>query len=836
MENKHLSWFLGPKAENSDIFVSTLLSIIQDYIHWRRNYYPGDPLLITKKTQREQENEFDKLHQGVAEMMSQLRRNFPFYSPRYIAHMTSDVSMPSMLGYFAGMLYNNNNVSPEAAPVTVEWEIEACNEILKMIGYKPSPTPPKKESTKTEWESYQKRLKDEFGWAHITSGGTVANIEAMWVARIVKYFPLAIRDAAIEKNYALDIKLPNDELVDIKTLAAKDIVTIKPNTAIYLYARFIETIVKNEGVSVSKAAQISETLMSKSPYSLQNGLGKLFSDFQPVIFASGTAHYSIKKAADVLGIGKNNVILIKTNGQFKMDIKDLESKINKSLKENKFPLAVVGVGATTEHGAVDPIDEIVELRKKFEQEKNISFWLHVDSAWGGYINSVFNIDGDEESAIRLNKIAQKLNISFDKLENQDVESRVYHLLEATKNRIFLKSDNPDYTQKVAIFKSRMDDSKAYITKNDYEGFIKACKKILLDFGQTLYLSEDLRLTDIIKKEDFDISNADISDDTALFVHDTIDFSFKNYQKTKEIRWGGKPLVNAFLAFKHADSVTIDPHKLGYIQYPCGVVAFRNDRVRHFIMQRAPYLTSTGHNALIHNPPRHINGIDFEKLTTQNLPYDDYQVSIDAFGPFILEGSKPGAAAAALWLATKIIPLNRKNHGELIKTTIIAARELFEWLISWNKIVHKTLNEDVLFEFKTFGAVPDTNVVVFALKNKMNNTIEGMNQLTQEVYNYFTIQAELGEKEHSYSQSFFVSKTKMDNVYYNFESFKSFFDDCDIRDAKKDYTENGLLLLRATVMNPYLTAIRQNTYQNLIKEFVWELHKAANESAKKLIKK
>jgi hypothetical protein len=219
-----------------------------------------------------------------------------------------------------------------------------------------------------------------------------------------------------------------------------------------------------------------------------------------------------------------------------------------------------------------------------------------------------------------------------------------------------------------------------------------------------------------------------------------------------------------------------------------------------------------------------------------LPYDDYQVSIDAFGPFILEGSKPGAAAAALWLATKIIPLNRKNHGQLIKTTIIAARELFEWLISWNKIVNKTLNEDVLFEFKTFGAVPDTNVVVFALKNKMNNTIEGMNQLTQEVYNYFTIQAELGEKEHSYSQSFFVSKTKMDNVYYNFESFKSFFDDCEIRDAKKDYTENGLLLLRATVMNPYLTAIRQNTYQNLIKEFVWELHKAANESAKKLIKK
>jgi hypothetical protein len=47
-------------------------------------------------------------------------------------------------------------------------------------------------------------------------------------------------------------------------------------------------------------------------------------------------------------------------------------------------------------------------------------------------------------------------------------------------------------------------------------------------------------------------------------------------------------------------------------------------------------------------------------------------------------------------------------------------------------------------------------------------------------------------------------------------------------------EKGLLILRATVMNPYITAIRQNTKQNLIKEFVWEIHKAANESVKNIL--
>jgi glutamate/tyrosine decarboxylase-like PLP-dependent enzyme len=836
MENKHLAWFLGPKAENSDVFVNTFLSILQDYIHWRRNYYPSDPLVITKKMQREQEEEFDKLSQGVTEMMSQLRRNFPFYSPRYIGHMLSDISMPSMLGYFAGMLYNNNNVTPEAAPVSVEWEIEACNEVLKMLGYKPSPTPPKKEATKSDWAAYQKLLKEAFGWAHITSGGTVANIEAMWVARIIKYFPLAIRDAAIEKNYPLEIKLPNGTISDIKTVSAAALVSIKPNGAIYLYARLIEVIVKTESVSVAKAAEISQALFSKSPYSLGTHVGKVFSDFPPVIFTSGAAHYSIKKAADILGIGKDNVIIIKTDAQFRMDIHDLEFKIHKALKENKYPLAVVAVGSTTEQGAVDPVDEIVELRKKLEREKNISFWLHVDSAWGGYISSLFNIDGDELSAIIINKIARKLNISFANLEKQDVESQTYHMLEATPTKIFFKTDIPDYAKKVEIFKGRLEDSKSYIVKNEYESFLNECKKILLDFGQILYLSKETRLMDLIKKEDFEVSVADRAEDTSNFVRDTIDFSFKNYKKIKEIRWGGKPLVSSFLAFQYADSITIDPHKLGYVQYPCGLIAFKNDRVRHFIMQRAPYITSSGHNALIHNPPRHVKNIDFDKRTTQNLPYEDYQIGIDAFAPFILEGSRPGAAAAALWLSSKLIPLNRQNHGQIIKTSMIAARELFEWLFTWDKIVKKGLHIDALFEFKTFGAVPDTNVVVFAIKSKMDPTLEGMNQLTQTVYNYFAIQAELGENEHSYSQSFFISKTKMDNIYYKFEAFKPFFEGCGIQNAENDYLEKGLIILRATVMNPYITAIRQNTNQNLIKEFVWELHKTANESAQKQMKK
>src|SRR5690606_28791140 len=234
---KHLNWFLGPKGENSDFFINSITTILQDYIHWRRNYYPSDKILIDNKLQRENIEVLDSINLGLGEMMSQLRRNFPFYSPRYIGHMLSDITIPSTLGYIAGMLHNSNNVTPEAAPVTVEWEIEACNRILEMLGFTPSPTPPSNEDSIEEWKTYQKKLKGEFGWSHITSGGTVANIEALWVARIVKYYPLSIQDIAKKEKLDIDVKLPNQTVLDIKNVEKIDILNIKPNESIYLFSR-----------------------------------------------------------------------------------------------------------------------------------------------------------------------------------------------------------------------------------------------------------------------------------------------------------------------------------------------------------------------------------------------------------------------------------------------------------------------------------------------------------------------------------------------------------------------------------------------------------------------
>ena len=96
-----------------------------------------------------------------------------------------------------------------------------------------------------------------------------------------------------------------------------------------------------------------------------------------------------------------------------MDVNRLEQKILHSLAQNRIPLAVITIVGTTEEGSIDPVHEIQDLRKKLENEKDLSFWLHVDAAWGGYIKSLFNLSKEDELNAVIHNIAEKLDIPFE---------------------------------------------------------------------------------------------------------------------------------------------------------------------------------------------------------------------------------------------------------------------------------------------------------------------------------------------------------------------------------------------------------------------------------------
>ena len=95
------------------------------------------------------------------------------------------------------------------------------------------------------------------------------------------------------------------------------------------------------------------------------------------IFVSERGHYSVKKAADVLGIGQDGVIAVKTDNNNRICLADLELKIAATKAKNIKPLAIIGVAGTTETGTIDPLRKLAQVA----QREDCHF--HVDAAWGG---------------------------------------------------------------------------------------------------------------------------------------------------------------------------------------------------------------------------------------------------------------------------------------------------------------------------------------------------------------------------------------------------------------------------------------------------------------------
>ena len=93
--------------------------------------------------------------------------------------MTWDTTMPAMLGYVSGLLWNQNNVDSTASPVTTEFEVRVGQQLCDLMRFPADPVP----------------------WGHLTGCGSVANIEGMWAARNAKLHPLALQSACMDQSY-----------------------------------------------------------------------------------------------------------------------------------------------------------------------------------------------------------------------------------------------------------------------------------------------------------------------------------------------------------------------------------------------------------------------------------------------------------------------------------------------------------------------------------------------------------------------------------------------------------------------------------------------------------
>ena len=95
------------------------------------------------------------------------------------------------------------------------------------------------------------------------------------------------------------------------------------------------------------------------------------------VLVSRRAHYSLGKAADLLGIGRDNLIAVETDDNNRIDLKRLREQCARLRDEGIRPLSLVGIAGTTETGNVDPLEALADLAAE------LGCHFHVDAAWGG---------------------------------------------------------------------------------------------------------------------------------------------------------------------------------------------------------------------------------------------------------------------------------------------------------------------------------------------------------------------------------------------------------------------------------------------------------------------
>jgi glutamate/tyrosine decarboxylase-like PLP-dependent enzyme len=96
------------------------------------------------------------------------------------------------------------------------------------------------------------------------------------------------------------------------------------------------------------------------------------------LYVSEEGHFSVRKAAGMLGIGTSNVRSVPTNARQQMDLDGLARMVREDRAAGHLPFCVVAAAGTVASGAVDPIAALARFAH------NEDLWLHVDAAYGGF--------------------------------------------------------------------------------------------------------------------------------------------------------------------------------------------------------------------------------------------------------------------------------------------------------------------------------------------------------------------------------------------------------------------------------------------------------------------
>jgi glutamate/tyrosine decarboxylase-like PLP-dependent enzyme len=158
---------------------------------------------------------------------------------------------------------------------------------------------------------------------------------------------------------------------------------------------------------------------------------------------------------------------------------------------------------------------------------------------------------------------------------------------------------------------------------------------------------------------------------------------------------------AIAALPEADSVTVDPHKLGYLPFGAGAFLCRDQRAMGLLAEDADYVFSDAASG-------------------------DYFERYRKLGRFTLEGSKSGAIAAAVYVTHKVLPLDHEHFGRITAQTIRSSASFMRRVQAFAERTRGMLEVCVPF-------APDSNLVCLALNPAGNRDVATMNAFVRRLY-------------------------------------------------------------------------------------------------------
>jgi aromatic-L-amino-acid decarboxylase len=98
-----------------------------------------------------------------------------------------------------------------------------------------------------------------------------------------------------------------------------------------------------------------------------------------VVYASTEVHSSVRKAVELMGMGRRQLHLVPVDDQYRIEVDALRAAIAADRAVGRRPICVVGNAGTVNTGAIDDLTALAELCR---QEQ---LWFHVDGAFGALL-------------------------------------------------------------------------------------------------------------------------------------------------------------------------------------------------------------------------------------------------------------------------------------------------------------------------------------------------------------------------------------------------------------------------------------------------------------------